>query len=418
MKQFLTVLQFEYVGYLKTKTFRILTALVVIVVGIILSIPSISNLMSSNEGDASDDGEKKIIIVSDKTGQFTAEAFSELSKLDNMKQYVFEMDNSSNFEDIKNKVLDESAFACIMINSIDQAEYYEKQLGMTSSIASMALSEFFDNARKSIIMAQNGMDSEQISEALKPYNFEVKELGKNFESNYAYAYILIMLLYMTITIYGQLVASSVATEKSSRAMELLITSAKPLNMMFGKVIGSGLAGMTQIFILLACSFGFYKINEASWTDNIFVSSIFGMSREILIYMIIFYILGFFIYAFLFGAIGSLANRLEDINTVSMPVVFLLIGGFLLAIASLFDPSSTLTVVASFIPIFTPMVMFVRVCMTDPPFWQVFISIIVTTITCGLIGWVSAKIYRIGVLMYGKPPKISELFKMLRKQKNY
>ncbi len=124
---------------------------------------------------------------------------------------------------------------------------------------------------------------------------------------------MIFALYIVIIMYGQMIATSVATEKSSRAMELLITSAKPVSMMFGKVIAACLAGLIQLIAVFGTGLVCFQLNRSYWKDNQLISSVFDMPVWLLGYMLLFFILGFFIYAFLYGAIGSTASKVEDIN---------------------------------------------------------------------------------------------------------
>lgn len=130
---------------------------------------------------------------------------------------------------------------------------------------------------------------------------EIESLGKDQMQNYFYTYIMVFALYMVIMLYGQMVATNVASEKSSRAMEMLITSAKPTAMMFGKVIASCTAGFIQLLCVFGAALVCFHINQAQWADNPIVCSIFNMAAPSLLgYMLVFFLLGFFIYAFLYG----------------------------------------------------------------------------------------------------------------------
>ena len=135
-------------------------------------------------------------------------------------------------------------------------------------------------------------------------------------------------------------------------------------------------------------------------------------------MIIFFILGFFIYAFLYGAIGSTATKLEDINTSVMPITYTFIIAFIIVMTSMSSGSvdSLLMRVCSFIPFTSPMAMFTRIAMSTVPLWEILLSIAVLIASAVGVGVVSAKIYRIGVVLYGKPPKIGELIKAVKKAK--
>jgi ABC-2 type transport system permease protein len=225
---------------------------------------------------------------------------------------------------------------------------------------------------------------------------------------------MIFALYTVILLYGQMVATNVANEKSSRAMELLITSAKPTSMMFGKVIASCLAGLLQLVAIFGTSFVCYNLNKSYWGENVVMSSLFDMPLMLLIYMLVFFILGFAIYAFLFGAVGSTVSRLEDINSAVQPITLLFVAAFMIVMFSLASDNvdSMLMIVCSYVPLTSPMAMFSRIAMSVVPIYQIVISIAILIAFAFCIGVLSAKIYRIGVLMYGTPPKPAALIRAL------
>ena len=227
---------------------------------------------------------------------------------------------------------------------------------------------------------------------------------------------MIFALYMVILLYGQMVATNVATEKSSRAMEVLITSAKPASMMFGKVLASCIAGLVQLIAIFGTALVFYNINKDAWGDNGMIESIFNIPVELFGYMLIFFILGFLIYAFLYGAIGSTASKLEDINTSVMPITFLFIIGFMVVIFSMTSGSvdNTLMKVCSYIPFTSPMAMFTRICMSTVAWYETVISIAILIASTVGIGLLAAKIYCVGVLLYGTTPKIGSILKAVWK----
>jgi ABC-2 type transport system permease protein len=225
---------------------------------------------------------------------------------------------------------------------------------------------------------------------------------------------MVFALYMVILLYGQMVATNVASEKSSRAMELLITSAKPTSMMFGKVIASCLAGLSQLIAIFGSSLVFYALNKDYWADNMIMDSIFNIPPELLVYMLVYFILGFLLYAFLFGAVGSTVSKMEDISTSISPINFLFVAGFLVAITGMTsgDTASPLMVFCSYFPFTASSVMFTRIAMSTVPLYEVILSMAILAGSTVGIGVIAAKIYRLGVLMYGKPPKITSLVKMI------
>ena len=244
----------------------------------------------------------------------------------------------------------------------------------------------------------------------------VESLGKDQMENFFYTYIMIFALYMVILLYGQMVATNVATEKSSRAMEVLITSAKPTSMMFGKVIASCLAGLIQLVAVFGSALVFYNLNKSYWGGNMIIDSIFNIPTELFVYMLVFFILGFLIYAFMFGAVGSTASKLEDINTSVMPITLLFIIAFIVVVTSMSSGNidNTLMTVCSYIPFTSPMAMFTRICMSTVPLYEILISIAILIGSTVGIGVISAKIYRVGVLLYGTTPKLGAILKAVWK----
>ena len=219
-----------------------------------------------------------------------------------------------------------------------------------------------------------------------------------------------------IMLYGQLVATNVATEKSSRAMEVLITSAKPASMMFGKVLASCIAGFAQLIAVFGSAILFYGVNKSAWNDNMMIASFFNIPVDLFVYMLVFFALGFLVYAFLYAAVGSTASKLEDINTSVLPITFLFIIAFMIVVFAMAggNVDTTLMKICSYIPFISPMAMFTRICMSTVAWYEIAISIAVLIGSTVGIGFLSAKIYRVGVLLYGRKPTIVSIFKEIRK----
>ncbi len=317
---------------------------------------------------------------------------------------------------IKEKVAEGLAECAFVIHDLTSYTYYVDNLSMYDFNTETA-DEILKNLYSINAMSARGISPEEAAEILtSPVSHETESLGKNQAENFFYTYIMIFSLYIVILLYGQMVATNVATEKSSRAMELLITSAKPASMMFGKVIASCLAGLIQLTAVFGSAFLFFNLNKSFWADNTIITSIFDMPLELLAYMLIFFVLGFFIYAFLFGAIGSTASKVEDINTSVMPLTILFVIAFIVVMSSMSSGSvdNTLMLICSYIPFTSPMAMFTRIAMSTVPFYQIALSIGVLVVSVFGIGIFSAKIYRVGVLLYGTTPKIGSILKALKK----
>ncbi|MFI3207914.1 MAG: ABC transporter permease [Eubacteriales bacterium] len=423
MKQFMNIYKFELKSYLKNKIFLGVTiALLVVIMGA-LSFPRGIELFENDdsiEGNIADEDmydEPSIIMVydetvaledSDATMELFASAFTE---------YEIIMTDET-IESLKESVQDGDCESAIIIHSPTEYTYIVNDVTMYDS-TEYIIQELLGQKYQIDTMVNLGLSMEEAGSVLNVnVEGEVITLGKNQMDNFFYTYILIFGLYMVVLLYGQLVATSVATEKSSRAMELLITNAKTDSLMFGKVLGAGTAGLFQVIAVLGSSYVFYSINESYWQDNYLVQSMFDMPLYLLIYTVIFFILGFAIYSFLYGAIGSLASKVEDINTSSMPVTFLFIISFFITIFSMTSGNidSTLMKVASFVPFTSPVAMFARIAMGNVPFIEIIISIVILVLTTVGIGILSARIYRLGVLMYGNPPKLGKVIKLVIKRK--
>lgn len=412
MKQFGKILKFELEGYLKNKVFVGITVFLVIAITICMFIPNIAALFQSDEGVA-DFGEAPVMLVYAEDEQLAAL----------VKQYFedaftgYQIETASGTLDgLKEQITNGGAACAFAMDSASSYTYYVNNFSMHDSntmIADTVLQEVY----RVSAMVQSGMTPEQAGEIISvQIESRTATLGKDQIQNFFYTYIMIFALYMVILLYGQMVATNVATEKSSRAMEVLITSAKPASMMFGKVLASCIAGLVQLIAIFGTALVFYNINKDAWGDNGMIESIFNIPVELFGYMLIFFILGFLIYAFLYGAIGSTASKLEDINTSVMPITFLFIIGFMVVIFSMTSGSvdNTLMKVCSYIPFTSPMAMFTRICMSTVAWYETVISIAILIASTVGIGLLAAKIYRVGVLLYGTTPKIGSILKAVWK----
>lgn len=411
MKQFLIILKFELQHYFKNKIFAGITIFLVLAIGVVMFFPRISGLFK-NESESTEPEQREVMLVA-------AETPEEGEVLEQVFGAAFEDYNvqatREGVEAIKEQILSGEAECAFVITGDMSYTYYVNNLSMYDNNTSIA-DELFQNIYRMSAMVEKGIAPMEAGSILSvQIEHEVESLGKDQMQNFFYTYIMIFALYMVILLYGQMVATNVATEKSSRAMELLITSAKPSSMMFGKVIGSGLAGLTQLVLVFGASILFYNMNAGYWGDNYMIKSIFNVPPHLLGYMLIFFILGFFIYAFLYGAIGSTASKVEDINTSVMPLTFLFIAAFVIVVISM--SSGTMDNIAmkicSFIPFTSPIAMFTRIAMSTVPIYEIIISIAILIISVFGIGVLSAKIYRVGVLLYGTTPKVGTILKAMK-----
>ncbi len=412
MKQFGKILKFELKSYLKNKAFVGITIFLVLLIAAVMFFPRISALFKSDtEADTTD--ELSVMLI--KSEDSIQEEMLKSTFINAFTDYDVQI-TDDNIDAIKDKIISGDAECAFVMTGPTAFTYYVNNLSMydmNTEIASGVLQQIYQmNA-----MISGGMTAQEASDVMAiQITSEVKSLGKDQMENFFYTYIMIFALYMVILLYGQMVAMNVATEKSSRAMEVLITSAKPISMMFGKVIASCIAGLVQLGAIFGSALLFYNLNKSHWGDNMIVESIFNIPPELLAFMLVFFLLGFLIFAFLFGAISSTVSKLEDINTAVQPITFLFVFGFMVVIFSMSSGSvdNVLMRVCSYIPFTSPMAMFTRIAMSTVPWYEIAISIAILIGSTIGIGVLSAKIYRVGVLLYGTPPKISAIVKAVWK----
>lgn len=414
MKQFAKILKFELKGYLANKIFLGVTIFIMAVIIGILFYPNFAEIFKKNTSDTG--GTNKIMLVS------ADSAFSEngVSQLKNAFSAAFSdyeiVFTDETADDLKNKIKNKEAECAFAVHSFTDYTYVVNNLSMYDANTAVA-DEILKSVCRMNAMLENGITEEKAQEIMAlQINHNQIITGEDQMQNFIYTYIMVFALYMVILLYGQMVATNVATEKSSRAMELLITSAKPTSMMFGKVIASCIAGLLQITAIFGTAFACYNINKKHWGGNEIISSVFNIPVSVFVYMLVFFLLGFLIYAFLYGAVGSTASKLEDINTSVMPITMLFILAFFVVVFSLSsgNADNTLMKICSYIPFTSPMAMFTRVAMSTVPVYEIVISISILIASAIGTGYVSAKIYRAGVLLYGTTPKIATVVKMLKK----
>jgi ABC-2 type transport system permease protein len=263
-------------------------------------------------------------------------------------------------------------------------------------------------------MEKAGIDSSRVEALRKDIDVQmVNERGESEQGqSFVLGYALVLILYVTILIYGLMVMRGVIEEKQSRIVEVLLSSVKPFQLMLGKLFGIGLVGLTQYVI---------------WTTFTILVSGFAMAQammfsqaklpripvSLLIFFVIYFLLGYFLYATLYALIGATVSSDEDGQHAQTPITMMLVIQMVLLSLILRSPDGTAATVLSLIPFFGPIIMFMRICVQTPPWWQIAFSIVSLIATILGTAWVAGKIYRVGVLMYGKRPNLPELARWLK-----
>lgn len=419
MKKGFVVFKYEFFNLLKNKVFLAITIALVVIIAAVLCAPRIAEALgSSGGGDGGEPGTSTVETEREKMALYVPDGCPENALKATMQSAFPDREIVLTQEDeqtLKSKVDSGELGSAVVLQDLLNFRYIVKTSGIYD-VTQSQISEVLVAVYQSSMLAQSGVDSTVAQQVLTASaSGETVVTGTDQSSSFLYTFIMIFILYFAILMYGQLISSGVATEKTSRAMELLITSVKPTQLIFGKVVGIGTAALTQLVAIGAAVLIFYPLNRDYWASIPMIQSLFGVTPDLVGYMILFFLLGFFLYAFLFAALTSLASKMEDVNTLIMPVILVFVVAFIVTMVSMQSGSvdNIAMKFCSFIPFTSPMAMFTRITMGEVAGWEIALSVAILLISNGLVCWISAKIYKIGVLLYGSRPKAKDVFKMLK-----
>lgn len=234
------------------------------------------------------------------------------------------------------------------------------------------------------------------------------------------AYTLLFLLYLLIILNSQLVMSSVAEEKTSRIAELLIASVNPSALLTGKILASATLGFLQLAVWIAAATYLGGGGGSGSGPGTSSDSLLSLSNALDVLtpglvgaFLAFFIIGFLQLSTLFAAAASLINRTEDLGSIALPLVMPIVFAFIIAIAALSSPDAPLAVVCSYLPLIAPFVMFARIAVSNVPLWQVVLSIGINLVALYVIAVLAGKIYRVGMLLYGRAPNLRQVWSVIR-----
>ena len=424
----------EYLTQVKNKKFLLITlSIPFLFVGLGLFISFLTNINS--------DSIKNITVV-DNSGIFENSLlstdtvkFSFLENLDEEEAKMISQDKNDDALIFIPSVMD--------IKNIDYVELSKSIKLISEDSPSLTLISSIESKLEKILTDLNytssGLDLETIKESkiyinLVQVSFDGEESTKiDGIFKMGFGFIIGMLLYMFVFIYGSMILRSVLEEKTSRIVEIIISSVKPTQLMMGKIIGTSLVAFTQIFIwitltlvistLISSIFGVstsefnsLDVSDAQVNSGIqtFFSALFNLPLlNILIAFVFFFISGLFLYGSLFAAVGAAVDSETDANQFMLPLSMPLIIGLYVGIFTVSeDPSGTIPTIFSHIPFTSPIVMMMRIPY-GVPIYEQLISLSILVATFFAIVWFAAKIYRVGILMYGQKPSYKDLYKWLK-----
>lgn len=422
-----TIIRHEYISKVKSKGFIISTILGPLILIALIAIPIIITMISMGES------EKKIAII-DLSNKNIGQ---KLVSIDTAKYILSNNLLSELRNQLLNREIDGYLFIPVDITTRSKITIYTRGGGGIAFIAKIEkhLSKIIRHER----LSEAGLDPALIDKADKGIEVQTEKLTeagtkKDYAEVFAgIGYFLGFLIYMMMFMYGSLVMRAVIEEKANRIIEVIASSAKPFEIMFGKVVGIGAVGLTQVIVWVVLSLGILSLagpvasmfaptpetftagmpmdgKETAFMQNFEMPEI---SIWLILGFIFYFLSGYFIYSTLFAAVGSAVDQEADAQQLMTPVTLPIIIPILFIGSVISNPDGALAVVLSLIPLFSPILMIVRVAATDVPIWQILLSVILMVSTFLGCLWLAAKIYRTGILMYGKKPTFKDIFKWLK-----
>ena len=414
MHKFKTVFMFEYTNFIKSKAYIVVSVIFLILIAGVGSLPAIlkgvdavKTMVAGDNKDTDATETLPTAFLIDNAGLYDDETLAAY-----LPPYTWERHDA---ESAAEAIIENGdATLVLAIDGLHYNLYLKGEDLMSGGLP--GVDEMISAVERQQALYAHGLTDEDILELESAVPVAtIIPVGKDISQSFWLAYAILFLLYMTTIMYGQNVLMSVVTEKSSKAMELLVTSATPMELMFGKVLGTGLAGLTQFGMIMLTAGLSIRLNLDGWMAmSPAVGAILSLSLSggLFAYAIIFFLLGFFTFAFIYAGVGSTVSRMEEAGSVTTLPVLLFVAAFLVAMMGLSSPGAAWVRICSFAPFLSPMVMFMRICTTNVAFLEIILVIALNLAYMFGAGFVAARIYRVGVLMYGKAPKLKDILKYI------
>ena len=426
MRRFRIVARQEFLEAIRSTPFKVITVFLLVTVLLAGAAAFLLDLLMSggSEGNIPSDGgihietdffEQRytnIIAVEDRSGMGLAGKLA-----DEMPLLRFDTMQLSEDAIIKS-VNDKECDAYIIINGPLDFVCYESDSMYGDSYAPKIARELA-RINSVELLGEHGVSGADVSLILDAAAvYEIRHTGGGYDmGKYLFNLVMVVMMFMVISLYGQMVANRVATEKSSRTMEVLATSVSPVELLCGKVAGVGAAGLGQILMFFfVIVFILRSVLKRIGALDYMMQGVSFSALDVL-WLALYFILGFLIIAFIYGGLGSMVSQVEDLSGLSsLPMGVFMIGYFIAITATMTGRTNILLRVGSFVPFWSPMVMFSRMSVEEVPVWQILVSLALLAATSALFAVLSARLYRAGMLRYGKPPKLKEIIGALKKHR--
>jgi ABC-2 type transport system permease protein len=444
MKKFLAVVKREYVQRVRTRMFIATTILLPVAMSLFIVVPALALTIDAGgpmrvvvvDGTGkifqrlrkalSDDGTlvEQTNATPDPTGGF---GNSQLKKAaQSSGDFVLEAGNlngrpvSEAKSDLDKRLRDRTIDAYLLLPE-DVMESGRAQLFRSNAVDFLAVRRLQDGLRQSLReqrLVDARVDEKTIRSLGRSVDLDITRVGTSGEerdsgNSFAFVFAIGLIMYLTTLLYGQVILGAVIEEKETRIAEILFSSVKPFTLMIGKLVGVSFVAITQLTIwgLAVAAFGLYGINVLAARG--IPATLPRIPLVYYLYFILFFLLGYYIYSTLYALVGSIVTTAQEGGQLAMPIIMLLVVGFYLFLPVGRSPDSSFAFWVSMVPFFAPVTMVVRIVTQTPPFWQIALSLTIGFGTVMLLTWIASRIYRIGMLMYGKRASIPEIVRWVR-----
>ena len=450
MKKLLVIIRREYLGRLRTKGFVISSVLgplimigFTVVPGLLISMKTgdatkvavvdltgkmyegvRESILTSRDGEGDEDGKPKNQPPTDAAPDREAQMSGMVKALG--AHYEVEQVSAGGrpLEEIKGELnarvrKGELGVYLVLPEKIleeGRAEYYGRNV--SDPITTSQLRHSLNRAVVEQRLREANIDQNRVRELSKEIELETTKvseggLERDTGGGFGVAMFVGLFIYMAILMYGQVILSSVVEEKTTRVAEVLFSSVKPFHLMLGKLVGVSLVAITQ-YVIWAVAFGAFALyGVAMLASRGMDVPLPRLPLSFAVYALLFFILGFLMYATIYMLVAAMVTTEKEAGQMALPVIFISVISIYLAFPVIRNPNSSFAFWVSVAPFFSPITMLVRIVTEEPPFWQIALSLGVGLASIVLLVWVAARIYRVGMLMYGKSASLPEVVRWLR-----
>ena len=423
MRKFGIVLKYELKEYFSSKGFMIITILIALAGSVLLFLPRFVDLsgFTGVQVVGKDEQTGEELTGQEQTGSEEKELYLYLDESSILQEDVL----TAMFPDVKwqaaasraelsEAVQTKTAEAGFVIKGPTEYEYYVYNKSMSDSNPYI----FEEAMRICYRAAYSAAQGWKLDEIEAMYNVPItgteQVLNKDTSENFWYCYVLVIIVFMLIVMYGQMIAVAVTNEKSNRAIEVLVTSTTSNSLLFGKVIAGAIGGLFQAGLVLGAILLSYQVNQEYWGGQL--DMFLHVPASVLVTFAVFGLGGYLFYAFLYGAMGALVSKTEDVSKSSSGLMVIVMAVYFFSLVQLNNVEGPIIKVLSFLPVSSYSTMFARIAMGTVAPWEMILSFVILVASIFGAGVLGAKIYRMGTLRYGNPIKLGTALKELRKEK--